>query len=148
MSNPPKEPTPPADEDNLEAAFERWEQARPTRYEDGTTDLPLTEEELLLDHELARSPEALLAAAERQTRLRLIFTLILSATLLLAVWLNRDDLTTVIPDFIRLAEAQYNRSIRHRKMITRSTATIDSRYSATPADWIQTVQLILLTDPV
>ena len=66
----------------------------------------------------------------------------------IADWLNRDDLTTVIPDFIRLAEAQYNRSIRHRKMITRSTATIDSRYSATPADWIQTVQLILLTDPV
>ena len=65
-----------------------------------------------------------------------------------ADWLNRDDLTSAIVDFIALAEAQYNRSIRHRKMITRSTATIDDRYSATPADWLQTVQFILNTDPV
>lgn len=65
-----------------------------------------------------------------------------------ADWLNRDDLTSVIPDFIALSEAQYNRSIRHRNMIVRSRASIDARYSATPPDWIQTVQLILLTNPV
>jgi hypothetical protein len=65
-----------------------------------------------------------------------------------ADWLNRDDLTSVIPDFITLSEAQYNRSIRHRNMIVRSRASIDARYSATPPDWIQTVQLILLTNPV
>jgi hypothetical protein len=65
-----------------------------------------------------------------------------------ADWLNRDDLTSVIPDFITLSESQYNRSIRHRNMIVRSRASIDARYSATPPDWIQTVQLILLTNPV
>jgi len=63
-------------------------------------------------------------------------------------WLNRDDLTSVIPDFITLAEAQFNRSIRHRKMVARSTATIADRYSATPSDWMQTVQLQLNTDPI
>jgi hypothetical protein len=49
---------------------------------------------------------------------------------------------------VALAESQFNRSIRHRYMITRSQATIDSEYSATPADWIQTVSLILETNPV
>ena len=65
-----------------------------------------------------------------------------------ATWLDRTDLTSAIVDFITLAEAQFNRSIRHRKMVTRSTASIDSRYSATPADWLQTVQFILDTNPV
>ena len=63
-------------------------------------------------------------------------------------WLNRDDLTAVSPDCITLAEAQFNRSIRHRKMVARSTATISDRYSATPSDWMQTVQLQLNTDPI
>jgi|TARA_R110002012_G_scaffold63579_1_gene167244 hypothetical protein len=66
----------------------------------------------------------------------------------IADWLNRDDLTNVIPDFITLAEAQFNRSIRHRKMVERATATLNSRYSATPGDWLQTVQLHLQTDPI
>ena len=72
------------------------------------------------------------------------------ATLQTAIgdWLNRSDLTSVIPDLITLAEAQFQRQIRHRKQITRSTATLDQRYNATPADWIQSVSLILTTDPV
>ena len=65
-----------------------------------------------------------------------------------ADWLNRDDLTAAIKDFISLAEAELTRTLRHRSMIKRSTATIDSEYSATPGDWIQTVSLILETDPV
>ncbi len=32
-------------------------------------------------------------------------------------WLNRTDLTTVIPDFIALAEAQIERQLRTRQMI-------------------------------
>jgi hypothetical protein len=60
-----------------------------------------------------------------------------------ADWLNRTDLTSAIGDFVALAESQFNRSIRHRYMITRSQATIDSEYSATPADWIQTGQSYL-----
>jgi hypothetical protein len=66
----------------------------------------------------------------------------------IADWLNRSDLTSVITSFISLGEAQYNRTIRHRSMITRSQATIDAEYSATPPNWIQTVSFILETNPV
>ena len=31
----------------------------------------------------------------------------------IANWLNREDLTSVIPDFISLAEADFNRKLRH-----------------------------------
>ncbi len=66
----------------------------------------------------------------------------------IASWLLRDDLTAVIPDFITLAEAQFNREIRNRKMIKRATATIDSQYSAVPSDWLQNVDLVMETNPV
>ena len=65
-----------------------------------------------------------------------------------ADWLNRSDLTTVIVDFITLAESQFNKEIRNRKMIKRSTATIDSQYSAVPADWLQTVDFVIESNPV
>lgn len=47
-----------------------------------------------------------------------------------ADYLNRDDLTSVIPGFIALAEAKFNRKLRARQMIKRATATIDSQYFA------------------
>ena len=53
-------------------------------------------------------------------------------------WLNRDDLTSVIPDFISLCEADLNRKLRHYKMIERVDATLDSRYIQVPADWLET----------
>tara|TARA_B100000676_G_scaffold301096_1_gene347756 strand:+ start:1870 stop:2487 length:618 start_codon:yes stop_codon:yes gene_type:complete len=66
----------------------------------------------------------------------------------IADWLNRDDLTSVIPSFIELAEAELTRNLRHRKMIARADATINSEYTQTPTDWFQTQTLILETDPV
>lgn len=57
-----------------------------------------------------------------------------------ASWLNRDDLTSVIPDFISLAEAGINRDLRHYKMIERADATLDSRYVQMPTDWMETVR--------
>lgn len=63
-------------------------------------------------------------------------------------WLNRDDLDSVIPNFISLAEAQFNRTIRHRKMVVRSDATLDTPYFAVPADWLQTIRFQLNTNPV
>lgn len=66
----------------------------------------------------------------------------------IADWLNRDDLTSVIPTFISLAEAQFNRSIRHRKMVTRADATLDTPYFAVPNDWLQTIRFQLNTNPV
>jgi len=61
-------------------------------------------------------------------------------------WLNRDDLTAVIPDFISLAEAGINRDLRHYKMVNRVDATLDSRYVQVPADWLETLRFSLTTD--
>lgn len=66
----------------------------------------------------------------------------------IADWLNRDDLTSTIPNFIALAEAQMNRTIRHRKMVTRSAATLDTPYFAVPSDWQANIRFMLTTNPV
>jgi hypothetical protein len=66
----------------------------------------------------------------------------------LADWLNRSDLTTVIPDFISLAEAQIERKLRTRQMIVRATATIDTEYGAVPGDFLETKSIKLNTNPV
>ena len=55
-------------------------------------------------------------------------------------WLNRDDLTAVIPDFISLAEADISRRLRHWQMEERATAEMDTQYSAVPADWVETIR--------
>lgn len=65
-----------------------------------------------------------------------------------ADWLNRDDLTATIPNFIALAEAQMNRQIRHRKMVVRADATVDTPYFAAPADWLETIRFQLNTNPI
>lgn len=57
-----------------------------------------------------------------------------------ADFLNRDDLTSVIPTFISLAEAQMQRVIRHHKMMNRAEAEIENRYFALPADWLETAR--------
>jgi hypothetical protein len=63
----------------------------------------------------------------------------------IADFLNRDDLTAVIPDFIALAEAQINRDIRHWKMEARSSGQQSSgdEYMQIPADWVETIRLHL-----
>jgi hypothetical protein len=55
-----------------------------------------------------------------------------------ADWLNRADLTAQIPDFIALAEAGFNRELRLRDMLTRSTATTTNEFVPVPADWLGT----------
>ena len=63
-------------------------------------------------------------------------------------FLNRQDLTTVIPTFIALAEADFNRSIRHRSMLTRATATIDSQFTALPTDFLEAKNIQLNSEPI
>ena len=58
----------------------------------------------------------------------------------IADFLNRDDLTSAIPTFVSLAEADMNRRLRHWRMQVRSTAEIDAQYSAFPADWMETIR--------
>ena len=63
----------------------------------------------------------------------------------LADFLNRDDLTSVIPDFVALAEAQINRDVRHWRMEARSSGQQDpaDEYMQIPADWVETIRLHL-----
>ena len=63
----------------------------------------------------------------------------------IADFLNRDDLTSVIPTFIQLAEADMNRQVRHWKMESRSTGTQDAgdQYMQIPSDWLETIRLHL-----
>ena len=56
-----------------------------------------------------------------------------------ANWLDRDDLTARIPEFIALAEARFNRVLRLRSMETKETASTvaGQRNLALPAGYIQ-----------
>jgi len=58
-------------------------------------------------------------------------------------FLNRSDLTSVIPVFIQLAEAQMNRDLRHHEMEVRSTGGQDAgdEYMQVPADWLENIRL-------
>ena len=58
-------------------------------------------------------------------------------------WLNRSDLTAAIPDFISLAEAQVERTLRTRQMIVRANASFDAQYGAVPSDFLETKSLKL-----
>jgi hypothetical protein len=60
-----------------------------------------------------------------------------------ADWLNRADLTAVIPTFISLGEAKFNREMRVRDMLTRSEAVSNNEYVAMPADFLEAYNLEL-----
>jgi hypothetical protein len=69
----------------------------------------------------------------------------------MADFLNRDDLTSVLPTFIRLAESRIDRDLRHYRQEKRSTAQLDTQYSAVPADYLRPIRLQILdgsTNPV
>ena len=54
-----------------------------------------------------------------------------------AAWLNRgSDLDARIPDFIKLAEAEFNRRLRTIEMEGRATATLTGNAVAVPTDFI------------
>lgn len=59
----------------------------------------------------------------------------------IADFLDRQDLTAVIPTFVALAEADMARKVRAIPMETRFTATLDAQYSALPADWLETISI-------
>lgn len=61
----------------------------------------------------------------------------------IADWLNRADLTSVIPNFISLAEAKLNRELRTRDMLVRATATSSNEFVAVPADFLENYSLEL-----
>jgi hypothetical protein len=60
-----------------------------------------------------------------------------------ANWLNRSDLTDRIPEFITLAEASFNRNLRTRDMLVRSTASVTSQYISIPTDFLEMLNIEL-----
>lgn len=68
----------------------------------------------------------------------------------IASWLNRSDLTTVIPDLITLAEAQFRREIRFWGMIAQDvvSAGVDELYEALPGDWLELRAIWFETTPI
>tara|TARA_Y100000114_G_scaffold89535_1_gene83077 strand:- start:392 stop:1012 length:621 start_codon:yes stop_codon:yes gene_type:complete len=66
----------------------------------------------------------------------------------IADFLNRDDLTSVIPDFIKLAETKINRELRHWRMEKRATAQLDTQYTALPSDFLQPIRFVITATDV
>jgi len=62
--------------------------------------------------------------------------------------LDRQDLTSVIPQFVSLAQAQFNRKIRSHRQITRGSLTIDAQFEALPADWLETIRITMDANPI
>ena len=66
-------------------------------------------------------------------------------------FLNRDDLTAVLPTFIRLAESRMDRDLRHYRQEVRSTAVLSAQYNTIPTDYLRPIRLQILdgsTSPV
>ena len=63
-----------------------------------------------------------------------------------ADWLNREDLTAQIPDFITFAEARLNRTLRTREMLTRRRTVTTDGFIGLPPDYLETYQLQLPTN--
>ena len=61
--------------------------------------------------------------------------------------LNRDDLTAVIPDFIKLAEAHLNRDLRHWQMEDRVIATANQQYLTLPNNFISPIRITMTASP-
>jgi hypothetical protein len=66
----------------------------------------------------------------------------------IADYLNRDDLTSVIPSFITIAEAKFNRKLRTRQMVKRANGQIETAFFAYPSDWLQAKEFQLNTNPI
>jgi len=65
-----------------------------------------------------------------------------------ADFLNRSDLTDVIPDFIRMTEAELNRVLRTREMSVRTRAPVSEQYVKLPDDFLGMRNIELVTSPV
>jgi hypothetical protein len=66
----------------------------------------------------------------------------------IASFLNRQDLTSVIPTFVSLVEANLNRVLRHRSMLGRATANLDTDFTLLPSDFLEAKNIQLNTNPV
>lgn len=56
-------------------------------------------------------------------------------------WLNRTDLTAVVPSFVGLAEVEFNRRFRLRQQLSRVATVLDEEYEELPADFLEASSL-------
>jgi len=61
----------------------------------------------------------------------------------IAEFLNRDDVAAISDTFISLAEDDLNLRLRHWRQEKRSTAEIDTQYSAIPADMLEVIRFYI-----
>lgn len=62
----------------------------------------------------------------------------------IASWLNRDDLSSIIPTFIQFVEADVNSRLRHQKMVVRAQATSNQEYVQLPSDWLEAINIHII----
>lgn len=60
-----------------------------------------------------------------------------------ASWLNRTDLASVIPDFVRLAESEIARDLRIRAMQETATGSMSSGAITLPSDFLEARRLVV-----
>lgn len=65
----------------------------------------------------------------------------------IANWINRDDLTDRIPEFIALAEAHFNRRLRRPEMENMATSTASAETLALPTDFLAMRSLYIDASP-
>ena len=65
-----------------------------------------------------------------------------------AEFLNRSDLTDIIKDWIKMAEAEFNRVLRTREMAVRTRSPLSTQYVKLPPDFIGMRNIELITDPI
>lgn len=65
----------------------------------------------------------------------------------IAEWLDRDDLTTRIPDFIGMFEAKINRRLRIRQQVTSATLTMTAGATTLPTDYLEWKRVTWQGDP-
>lgn len=58
-------------------------------------------------------------------------------------WLNRADLNAVIPTFIALTEAEFNRTLRVRDMLARTTVPLTGQFTPLPFGFLEFKKLQL-----
>jgi hypothetical protein len=63
----------------------------------------------------------------------------------IANYLNRSDLTSQLDTFIDNTEAELNRRLRVKDMVTRSNITVDAQYEDLPTDFLELINLDLQT---
>lgn len=63
----------------------------------------------------------------------------------IADFLNRDDLTSVIADFVTLAEADFGPKLKHWRMEKRSNATTSAQFMDVPSDFLAPIRFGLDT---